>query len=120
LESLVAEYVAAKREQPTGSGSSDPADVVSPADRLMSRLRLRSASRPQGNLLYRLYSTFKDFHSHKWMYDADSLSRYLRQAGFQHVVTKGFRESLISGIQEVEQPTRVLDGEGICVEAMKP
>jgi hypothetical protein len=70
-------------------------------------------------VIYRLYTTLKDFHSHKWMYDADSLSRYFREAGFTEVQQMRFLESRIDGIEEVEEASRVLRGEGIIIEGVK-
>jgi predicted SAM-dependent methyltransferase len=90
------------------------------ADRVNRRLLLRSPEAPRGGRVYRLYSAVTDFHSHKWMYDADSLAALMRTAGLAEVSERGFRDSRIPGIDEVEQPTRVLDGEGICVEGVRP
>jgi hypothetical protein len=53
------------------------------------------------------------------MYDCVSLIRSLELAGFAEVSQKGFRQSEIPGIEEVEDPARVLDGVGICVEGRK-
>jgi len=92
---------------------------TSPADYLNERLGFRNPARPQGNFVFKLYTTWKDFHSHKYMYDSASLIRFMSLAGFQDATVKGFRESDIYGIQEVERPDRVLDGAGVCVEAKK-
>jgi predicted SAM-dependent methyltransferase len=91
----------------------------SPADYLNERLGFRNPARPQGNFIFKLYSTWKDFHSHKYMYDSGSLIRFMSLAGFRDVAAKRFCESDICGIEEVERPERVLDGAGVCVEAKK-
>jgi hypothetical protein len=54
------------------------------------------------------------------MYDADSLIMYFEQADFVDVQQLGFHKSLIEGIEEVEESTRVLDEAGICIEGIKP
>jgi SAM-dependent methyltransferase len=91
-----------------------------PADELNEKLGFRSAAAPSGNIFFRLYSVWKDFHHHKWMYDADSLRSYMERAGFEEVREKRYLESEIPGIEEVEQASRVVEGAGICVEGKKP
>jgi predicted SAM-dependent methyltransferase len=108
LHSMVENYVKCKRDGDTFA-----------ADNLNERLAFRSPTPPAGNILTRSYAVWKDFHSHKWMYDSDSLTHYLALAGFQKVSRKEFLSSDISGIEEVEQPNRVLDGAGICIEGKK-
>ena len=109
LHAMVAEYLNSKN-----NGSSKSA-----ADNLNERLAFRSPAPPVGNVLSRFYAVWKDFHSHKWMYDSDSLAHYLTVAGFREVSRKEFLSSDISGIEEVEQPNRVLDGAGVCIEGKK-
>jgi predicted SAM-dependent methyltransferase len=92
---------------------------LSPADKLCQRLGMRPQVPPRGNLFYRFYATVKDFHSHKWMYDKESLMRHLLEAGFVDVSEKMFLESKIGGIEEVERKDR-FDNAGICVEGVKP
>jgi hypothetical protein len=53
------------------------------------------------------------------MYDATSLKRYLESAGISDVAEEEFIESAIPGIEEVEDPARVLNGVGVCVEVRK-
>jgi SAM-dependent methyltransferase len=113
FHSFVVEYMGKK------NGSSTSAEKAYAADTLNEKLAFRKPSPPEGNVVFRFYAIWKDFHSHKWMYDADSLARYLSEADFQEVSEKGFRESDIPGIEEVEEPHRVLDGAGACVEAKK-
>lgn len=111
LEAIAKEYVSSLKYE-EGEGSA--------ADRMNERLHLRGASAPSGKLPYRLYSLIKDFHLHKWMYDAGSLSSRLRDAGFAGVRQRGFLDSQIPGIEEVEATSRVLHGAGVCVEGTKP
>ena len=113
LQSLVLEYVKNR------NGGSTPTTRWAAADRLNEKLAFRGAQPPRGNILFRFYALWKDFHSHKWMYDSDSLSHYLEVAGFQPVAQKEFRCSDIPGIEEVEDPGRVLEGAGVCIEGKK-
>ncbi len=89
-------------------------------DRLNERLMLRPEAPTSGNPLYRAYSAATDFHSHKWMYDADSLQQHMGAAGFTKVQEMAYRQSAIDNIEAVERPERVLDGQGICVEGTRP
>ena len=116
LRSIVLEYLG---ERQIGKPSSSDAQLC-PADRLNHRLLMRSPAPPMGNLFYRLYSSWKDFHAHKWMYDADSLMHLMKSAGFTEVQQMPPHESRIESIEQVEDPSRVLNGEGICVEGIKP
>jgi len=116
LRSIVREYLGehSLRERPNGF------EHTCPADRLNQRLLMRSPAPPSENFFYRLYNSWKDFHSHKWMYDADSLKRHMESAGFIDVQQKELHASRIEGIEHVEDPSRVLQGEGICIEGIKP
>ena len=90
------------------------------ADRFNERLSFRSPAPPTGSPLYKLYTLWKDFHHHKWMYDSESLAHYVETAGFTEVSPKQYLESAISGIAEVEEAERILDGAGVCVEGRRP
>ena len=114
LQSMVLIYLRKK------NGHSSVCERLDAADRLNESLAFRSASPPTGNVFFKFYSLWKDFHHHKWMYDSDSLQRYMLDAGFEQVQQKGYLESDISGIEEVEEAGRVLGGAGICVEGKKP
>jgi hypothetical protein len=54
------------------------------------------------------------------MYDSLSLIRHLQEAGFVDVVEMAFGTSRIEGVGDIELPERVLNGEGVCVEGIKP
>ena len=90
------------------------------ADKLNGSLSFRSPAPPTGSFLYQIYSLWKDFHHHKWMYDSESLTHYVEAAGFTDVSPKQYLQSAISGIAEVEEADRILDGAGVCVEGTKP
>jgi ubiquinone/menaquinone biosynthesis C-methylase UbiE len=115
LHSIVVDYLEKKNRNRVSCDA-----AVSAADLLNERLGYRSPTPPSGNVVFKLYSAWKDFHSHKWMYDAESLTRSLALAGFEEVAERKFHESDISGIEEVEREDRVLKGAGVCVEARKP
>jgi predicted SAM-dependent methyltransferase len=116
LQSIVAEYLEGK----AFGNVNRNLEALMPADRMMTRLNMRAPEPPGGNLVYRLYTALKDLHSHKWMYDADSLIARFKEAGFTDIRRCAFLESRIDGIEEVEQPDRVLNGAGICVEGIRP
>jgi hypothetical protein len=114
LHSMVKTYLTMKN-----GGCPSPTEKVVAADKLNEKLGFRSPAPPSGNVIFKFYSLWKDFHHHKWMYDADSLAHYLQEAGFTAVSERGYLQSEIPGIEEVEESERVLNGAGICVEAKK-
>lgn len=89
------------------------------ADKFNEMLMLRNSKPPAGNLVYRIYSQLTDFHSHKWMYDTESLSLHMEETGFVNIEGKALFESAIYNIHEVENPERMQNGAGICVEGVK-
>ena len=112
LFSLAQRYVAAvSGPRPTPNGRA-------PADQLNDDLHLRPRSVRGGHLLFRLYTAATEFHTHKWMYDAESLVERIRAAGFMEVEPRQYLDSRIPAIGEVEQAGRVLDGAGVCVEGV--
>ncbi len=113
LHSMVKDY------QQRKNGNNSMTDKASAANRLNERLGFRSPSSPNGNFILKFYTVWKDFHSHKWMYDAESLIHSLELSGFKEVSEKKFLQSDIPSIEEVEDPERVLDGAGICVEGKR-
>jgi predicted SAM-dependent methyltransferase len=112
LQAIVEEYCTRRRQDQS------PGDSQSPADVLNQRLLMRGPSPPKRNFLSRIYDSLNDFHSHKWMYDAQSLTALLLSAGFTDIQRKTSGDSLIENIAAVEDPSRILDG--VCIEARKP
>lgn len=98
----------------------EPFQPRTPADRLNRNLMLRPPIRPHGSLPMRMYHALTDLHSHKWMFDAASLVFHMREAGFGEVVERSYLESRIAGLEDVERPDRLLDGQGIAVEGVRP
>jgi len=107
------------RKRTSIGGEVEDNDAMCPADRLCERIGLPARRISKKNIFYYCYSILKDFHSHKWMYDEQSLSQRLAEAGFINVSKRGFLESEIAGIEEVERKDR-LDNGGICLEGAKP
>lgn len=109
LRAIVQEYLSRPR-----APDEEPA-----ADRLNERLLLRTRRRAAHGFPFSLYAS-KDLHSHKWMYDSDSLRWHLRRAGLAEIAEHPCRESRIADIAAIEQASRVLNGAGVCVEGVKP
>lgn len=116
LKAIVDEYLGERALSPVSAEMA----ALRPADRFNLRLLMRAAEPPSSNIFYRVYDAWQDFHSHKWMYDEDSLVELFRWAGFAEVRPKECHESRINDIQVVEDKSRVLNGAGICVEGIKP
>ena len=114
LRSLAENYLKAKN-----GGGASASERIAPADRLNEKLAFRNPAPPGGNVFFKLYSLWKDFHHHKWMYDSESLMGYFEIAGFQEVSQKECLQSDIPGVEEVEEAERVLGGAGICIEGRK-
>jgi SAM-dependent methyltransferase len=114
LKTLILEYIE------DVAISNDSIDTMNRADKLNRKLLFRCPQPPSGNIVYRIYTALKDLHSHKWMYDADSLITYFKWAGFIDVREMQLHHSRIDGIEQVEDPARVLNGAGVCVEGIKP
>lgn len=92
---------------------------ILPADRFNTRLWFAPPYRSK-NLFRRVYDLLTQVQYHKWMYDAESLGYYMKAAGFHNVKEMGLHESRISDIVGVEDPGRVENGEGLCMEGEKP
>lgn len=86
---------------------------------LSNRIFIWDSSPYSKSLIHKVFGSFNDFHSHKWMYDAEFLIKLLSEAGFEGVKEMEYLESRISEIGEVEKADRILSGEGICVEGIK-
>jgi len=95
LEVLVQQYLLEKKKK-----------EILAADHLNESLILRAKTKSTGNWFYRQYNKSTDFHSHKWMYDAESLAFYLKKAGFSKIKSKLFGKSLIKDIKILERPGR--------------
>lgn len=117
LKAIVREY---NGEQPFYNSATGDFATMPAADRMNRRLLFRGAMPAQGNVFMRVYAALKDFQTHKWMYDGDSLVAHVRSVGFAEAAERGFCESRIPDIDRIEHPGRVLQGEGVCVEAVKP
>jgi SAM-dependent methyltransferase len=116
LRALVERYLG-----PGGSWwPEDPEGLCSPADRLCWDLHFCRPRPEAGPLLYRLLRAAFGHDVHRWMYDADSLAGHLRWAGFAEVCEMPLHQSRIDGIEQIEEPSRVAGGAGVCVEGVKP
>jgi len=113
LRAIVERYVA--RSTAAARVGGEPA-----AELLNEELLLRERAPRSGSVVYRLYSALLDFHSHKWMYDGESLAALVAQAGFVQVGERGLFDSRIPDIGQIEQESRVAHGAGVCVEGIKP
>lgn len=89
------------------------------ADILNRRLNFHCTMPSQGNFLYRTYTRMMDCHTHKWMYDVNSLKYYLKLSGFVDVDEKKPFTSDILDIDKVELSERTINRAGICVEGKK-
>ncbi|HKW61455.1 MAG TPA: methyltransferase domain-containing protein [Candidatus Acidoferrum sp.] len=116
LRAIVDEYLG------NGTSTSKATDSKSlrPAELFNQRLLMRWPTPASSNLLYRIYTAWQDFHSHKWMYDEDSLGTLFVRTGFVEVEPRDCFQSRISDIDKVEDPSRIRNGEGVCVEGVKP
>jgi ubiquinone/menaquinone biosynthesis C-methylase UbiE len=115
LRAFVRKYVAEAGEM----GAVPPGRTPLAAEILNERLLFRHRHPPQGGIFFKLYSALNDFHSHKWMYDMDSLSAQFVKAGFVKVGPMSAHESRIADIAQVEAIDRVAI-DGLCVEGIKP
>jgi SAM-dependent methyltransferase len=89
------------------------------ADMFITGLLMRDPSPPRGGLFKRIYHAMFDFHSHKWMYDGESMAARFVEAGFRDVQRMDYGVSRIEGILDVEREIRVKDGAGVVVEGVK-
>lgn len=116
LHNIVCEYLG---ERPFGELSASE-KALPPGDLLNERLLMRWPSPSNHNVVLRIYEAWQDFHSHKWMYDEKSLTHLLLSVGFVDVNRRSYAESLIPNIADVEDPSRILNGAGVCIEGRKP
>jgi len=116
LEAIIEEYTG---KRPFGPLTGEVARLCR-ADRLNQRLLMRYPTPSYPHLLRRVYDSWKDLHSHKWMYDAESLIALFEAGGFAEVRRREYLDSEIGDIGALEEQSRVLNGAGVCVEGMKP
>lgn len=111
LEYFIQEYLETKANHKDSTSDA--------ARKFLQSLHLTDEAPPAGSLFYCWYQRLTDFHTHKWMYDKESLILIFQEAGFHRVESRGFLESRIEGIENVEIEGRVKEGAGICVEGVK-
>jgi len=109
LRRYIEEYIQMKKEMPESS---------LPANRLIERLNTcRWHEWEAYRFPLRIYRTLKDFLSHKWMYDRESLISLLEEAEFEGVCEKNFLDSAIPAIADVEREVKEMS---VYVEGYKP
>ena len=113
LESLVREYLGQRPAEGYDWGFPDD-----PGRQLVSRLLMRQET-PAKGLLRRMYTAASDLHSHKWMYDARSLTLLMEEAGFTDCRRRAYLETDIPHLEKVEQRGRVVNGAGVAVEGVR-
>jgi SAM-dependent methyltransferase len=116
LRSLVLEYLG----HLTLADESGDARSLDGADRFSARFLNAGIAPIKRSWLYRIYSLHTDLHHHKWMYDGPSLVRHMQRIGFADVTERGLYQSQIVDIRSIENPERLLGGNGVCVEGIKP
>ncbi len=114
LQSLIDEYLGLRKVEGYPPGPADD-----PARRLCQKLLMRPEAGARGGFLIRLLRSRGELNAHKWMYDAPSLVKLFQEAGFINVSQRGFRETQIPHIDQVESEGRVLNGAGVIVEGTK-
>lgn len=115
LHAIVREYLG---DRPFGEPSSSAKTL--PADLLNERLLMRWPPPAKRNVLLQIYEAWQGFRFHKWMYDEQSLAVLLHSVGFVDIVRRNYGESLIPNITDVEEPSRILNNAGVCLEGRKP
>ena len=100
-----------------GNGSRTAAGAPDPARAMLTRLMMRPEGDAAGGMLYRAYRSGADFHHHKWMYDGASLAALMAEAGFRDCRQRGFLDTEIPRLEQVEMQNRYDDG--VAVEGQK-
>ena len=90
------------------------------ADRMNLRLLMREPVPGARTLAGRINERLFDFHSHKWMFDEESLTYHMTESGFVNCRRRGHLDSEIPNIGDVELSTRVEGGQGLAIEGRKP
>ncbi len=86
------------------------------ADEFMEQLRT-SPDYSDAALPLKIYRAYLDTLSHKWMYDAASLTQLMGDAGFSQLKSCGYLESRVPQIAQVERAHRLEDG--LCIEGVR-
>lgn len=110
LKAYANEYLSEKKLEPNDFWESK-------ADKFLDQVRLRPRNFSSGKFFSRFYNWINDTASHKWMYDTDSLTHYLKMARFKKIKRRGFNQSKIKDIKNLEQKARL--GNAVCLEAQK-
>jgi len=109
LRRYIEEYIQMKKEMSESS---------LPANRFIERLNTcRWHEWEAYRFPLRIYRALKDFLSHKWMYDRESLISLLQEAGFEDVFERNFLDSAIAVIADVEREVKEVS---VRVEGRKP
>jgi predicted SAM-dependent methyltransferase len=109
LRSYIEEYIALKNETP---------ESPLPANKFIELMNTCHWHEWE-NLSFplRIYRAMKDFLSHKWVYDRESLMALLQEAGFTGVSEMRFLDSAIPVIADVEREEKEVS---VYVEGYKP
>ena len=89
---------------------------INAADEFMRRL-MTTPDYSKSSFVLKLYRSYLDTLSHKWMYDAASLTALMSDAGFRELSPRQYLDSRIPDVQAVERVSRFEDG--ICVEGVR-
>jgi predicted SAM-dependent methyltransferase len=115
LGAIIRDYVEQMRLLHAGTPAPPPGD--DPGRHLIGRLLMREESRKRSGILIGLYRNLTDFHAHKWMYDNNSLTKLMIEAGFVNCRQRSYLDSEIPHIEKVELENRAVDA--AIVEGMK-
>jgi len=116
LRACVEDYLSKRRvEEYEGKASG----LDGAGDVLNRRLLFHDLEPAGGRGVIRYYNLVNNFHHHKWMYDEETLGARLAEAGFKEIGRKGYGESRIEGVIDVERRDRV-EGGNLAVEGVKP
>jgi hypothetical protein len=70
-----------------------------------------------GTPMDRVNQMMREYGQHLWVYDAESLTRALKSAGFSRIVEQEFAQSLHPKMQGIDTEARAF--ESLYVEAVK-
>lgn len=110
LEVMGRRYCEREAQAPPG----DPA----PAKEFLESLGVfRSDQRAKAPWPLRIYRRLNPLDLHQWLYDETSLRKCLRDVGFTDICRRGYLESRLPHVAEVEREERFNDA--LCLEAVK-